>query len=70
VLLAGSAALAGCAGPHPFVRSGDADHVEVIASGDPAAALPLATEYCARYERVPRFDRIDLEIVRYDCVRR
>jgi hypothetical protein len=52
------------------VRSGDADHVEVIASGDPAAALPLATEYCARYERVPRFDRIDLEIVRYDCVRR
>lgn len=47
-------ALSGCAGPHPAIRSGDANSVEVIYGGDAASALPLARQHCAQFERVPR----------------
>jgi hypothetical protein len=70
VLAAGAGAtLSGCTGPHPFVRTGDANSVEVIYSGDAASALPAARQHCARYERVPRPVNAGADIAVFDCVR-
>jgi hypothetical protein len=65
---AGSAALCGCNGPHPFVRKGDANSVEIIYSGDPANALPVARQHCAQYERVPRLVDAGFDLAIFDCV--
>jgi hypothetical protein len=65
------AALSGCAaGPHPFVRKGDANSVEVTYSGDVASALPVASEYCARYERVPELLNAGADLAIFNCVHR
>jgi hypothetical protein len=64
------AALAGCNAPHPAIRSGDANSVEVSYGGDVASALPLARQHCARYERAPRLSDAGLDVAIFDCVRR
>src|SRR5579862_1341612 len=51
LLLAATAALAGCSESQPFIASGDAKSVQVNYSGDAASALPLARRHCAQYER-------------------
>jgi hypothetical protein len=61
-------ALAACAGPHPFVRQGDANSVEISYSGDVSTALPLARRHCARFERVPHLANAGLDIADFDCV--
>lgn len=61
-------ALAGCNGPHPFVRQGDATAVDVFYSGDVASALPAAREHCAQYERVPQYVDAALGIASFNCV--
>jgi hypothetical protein len=65
---AASAGLSGCTGPHPFARSGDANSVEVVYSGDAASALPVARQYCARFARVPRLVNTGADIAVFDCV--
>lgn len=62
------ALLAGCAGPHPFVRDGNSSSVEVYYAGDVATAWPLATEHCARYERVPRLVDAGVDLAIFSCV--
>jgi hypothetical protein len=64
------APLACCTEPHPFVRAGNANSVEVVYSGDPASALPAARQHCARYERVPRLVNAGDNIALFDCVGR
>jgi hypothetical protein len=62
------AALWGCAGPHPFVREGNQNSVEVVYSGDVATAQPLAQQHCRQYERVPRLVSRDGETALFNCV--
>ena len=64
----GVAALSGCGEPHPFVRAGNANSVEVGYSGDAASALPAARQHCAQYERVPRLVNAGEDIAIFDCV--
>jgi hypothetical protein len=71
VVLATSAAgavLFGCNGPNPFILKGDANSVEISYGGDPASALPVARDHCARYERVPRLVNAGVDLAIYDCV--
>jgi hypothetical protein len=63
------AALSGCTAPHPVIRSGNANSVEVSYAGDVASALPLARQHCAQFERVPRLVDPGLDIAIFDCVR-
>jgi hypothetical protein len=67
---AACAALPGCSAPHPAIRGGDANSVEVSYGGDVASALPLARRHCAGYERVPRLRDPGLDIAIFDCVQR
>jgi hypothetical protein len=62
--------LAGCNGPHPFVRDGDSNGVEVFYSGAVADALPVATKHCAQYERVPHYIDAALGIASFRCARK
>ena len=64
------AALAGCAGPQPFVSEGDANAVEVAYTGDVANALPLARQHCAQFERVPRVVEVGEGAALFNCVPR
>ena len=67
---AAGAVLSGCTAPHPAVRTGDANSVEVSYGGDVASALPLARRHCAQFERVPRLTDAALDIAIFDCIRR
>jgi len=67
---AAGAALSGCTGPHPSVRDGDANSVEVSYGGDIASALPLARRHCGQFERVPRLVDASGDIAVFDCVAR
>lgn len=62
--------LAGCNGPRPFIRNGNADSVEIGYYGDVAGTLPLARTHCAQFERVPRLAEAALDLAVYDCLRR
>jgi len=61
---------AACSGPHPSIRSGDANSVEVMYSGDVATALPLAREYCAGFERKAQLVDVGSDTASFSCVRR
>ena len=63
-----TATLAGCTTPHPFVVSADEKSVDIGYSGDPAAALPVARNHCAAYQRVPRLAYTGDSIAYFDCV--
>lgn len=63
-----AAPLAGCNGPHPFVRDGDANSVDIFYSGDVAMALPVAKKHCAQYERVPQYVDAAVGIASFKCV--
>jgi hypothetical protein len=62
--------LAACTGPRAFIRQGDAGSVEVGYVGDPARALPLATQHCAGYERKPLLATVEPDTVVFNCVGR
>jgi hypothetical protein len=62
--------LFGCIEPHPFVRAGNADSVEVLYGGDVASALPAARRHCAQFERVPRLVNAGEDMALFDCVHR
>ena len=65
------AVLAGCIGPHAYVREGDANAVQVVYGGDDAGvALPLARRHCAQYEKIPRFVDAGANLATFDCVPR
>jgi hypothetical protein len=66
--IAAGATLCGCSGPHPYVRNGDANSVEITYSGDPASALPVARQHCAQYERVPRLVNAGVDLAMFDCI--
>jgi hypothetical protein len=68
--LAAGIALAGCAGPQPFIGAGDANSVEVAYTGDVANALPLARQHCAQFERVPRLVDVGDGAALFNCVHR
>jgi hypothetical protein len=65
---AAGAVLSGCSAPHPAIRDGDANGVEISYAGDVASALPLARLHCAQFERVPRLRDAGLDIAIFDCV--
>lgn len=66
-LLALATMLAGCAG-HPFIRSADADSVEVGYGGsDVASAWPLARQHCAQFGRVARLIDFGLDVASFKC---
>jgi len=67
---AAGAVLAGCNAPHPNIRDGDMNSVEVSYGGDVASALPLARQHCAKYDRVPRLSDPGLDVAIFDCVHR
>ena len=62
-------ALSGCSGPHPSIRDGDANSVNIGYAGNVASALPLARQHCARFERVPRLVEAGADLAVFDCVR-
>ncbi len=64
-----AAALSGCSAPHPAIRSGDANSVEVSYAGDVASALPAARRHCAGFERVPRLAETGIDTAIFACVR-
>jgi hypothetical protein len=70
LLLAAIVTLAGCAGPQPFVASGDAKTVQVNYSGDAGSAVPLAQRHCAGYDKAARLDYSGDGIAVFDCVPR
>jgi hypothetical protein len=68
-------ATSGCTSPHPYIRQGDAKSVDVGYYGDAASALPLATQHCARYERVAKLvdagsDAGGIESAIFECLPR
>ncbi len=65
-----SGGLVGCAGPHPFVRAGDAKSVQVTYSGDVQSAVPLARRHCAEYGLASRLVDASPDIAYFDCVPR
>jgi hypothetical protein len=73
LILAGGAAaavLSGCTAPHPAIRSGDANSVEVSYAGDVASALAVARQHCGQFERVPRLVDPGVDLAVFECVRR
>lgn len=67
---AASVALTGCTRPHPYVREGDRQSVQVNFYGTPDSALPVARQHCAAYDRVPRLTDAGPDIAYFDCVPR
>jgi len=66
LILVGGAA-AGCGG-HPYLSSGDANSAAVGYNGnDPAVAIAVAKDACARYERVPRFLNAQESVAYFAC---
>jgi hypothetical protein len=59
----------GCAG-RPFLSAGDANTAEVGYGGDLAAATEVASEHCARYEKVPRYLDSSENIAFFACEKR
>jgi hypothetical protein len=65
-----AALLGGCAAQaHDTVMQGDANGVAINYSGDIAETLPLARQFCARYERVPVLHVTRDENAYYFCVK-
>jgi hypothetical protein len=65
-----AAPLGGCALPHPAtVMQGNANGVAINFVGDVAETLPLARQFCARYERVPVLHETKEENAYYFCVK-
>lgn len=65
-----AAMVGGCAAPHhDTVMQGDANGVVVNYFGDVAETLPLARQFCARYERVPVLHGTRDENAYYFCVK-
>ena len=69
-VVAACPALSGCTAPHPAIRSGDANSVEVSYGGAVESAQPLARRHCAQYDRVPRLSDAGLDVAIFDCVHR
>jgi hypothetical protein len=51
--------LLGCAGPGGGVTGNDTGGIIPYASADPAGASVLASEHCARYDKLPRATGVD-----------
>lgn len=49
--------------------TGNSAFVSVNGTGETAQSLPKATEWCAKYGKVPRISGRDSYAVHYDCVR-
>jgi hypothetical protein len=65
-----AALLSGCAFQHhDTVMQGNVNGVEINYSGDIAETLPLAQQFCARYERVPVLHGTKDENAFYFCVK-
>jgi hypothetical protein len=61
-------ALNGCTTPHADVMRGTASGVQVNYVGDIAVTVPLAQQYCARFERVPVLHETKEDNAYYFCV--
>ena len=68
--LSAVAFLAACTGSGPFVRAGNANSVEIGYSGDVEAALPVARQHCAQFEKVPRLVDAGADVAVFNCVSR
>ena len=62
------AALGGCTAPHPYISEGDQKSVAVAYGGRIDDALPLARQYCARFERTPKLVDSAPDVAYFDCV--
>ncbi len=65
-----AAPIGGCAPLHQdTVMQGNANGVAINFVGDVAGTLPLARQFCARYERVPVLHETKDENAYYFCVK-
>lgn len=67
-MLAVAATLAGCMSPHPYIRTGDVNSVEITYAEDLDSTLPLAREFCGRYERTPQLVNHTIDSALYKCI--
>lgn len=65
-----AASVGGCAPPHnATVMDGNANGVVVNFVGEVGQTLPLARQFCARYERIPVLHETKQENAYYFCVK-
>jgi len=65
-----AAPAAGCALPyHDAVMQGNVNEVVISYGGEVAKTLPLAQQFCARYERIPVLHETKENNAYYFCVR-
>lgn len=65
-----AAPIGGCVPPHQdTVMQGNANGVAINFTGDVGETLPLARQFCARYERVPVLHETKEDNVYYFCVK-
>ena len=65
-----AAPVGGCAAPyHDTLMQGNANGVAINFVGDVAETLPLARQFCARYERVPVLHETKDDNAYYFCVK-
>ena len=69
-LAVAGAALSGCSTPHPYISEGDHKSVTVNYGGNIDSALPLARQYCARFERTPKLVDSGPDVAYFNCVPR
>jgi hypothetical protein len=60
----------GCTAPHPFVREGDQNSVQIGYGGNVESAQPRARQFCEQYDRTPRLTDADGETATFECVPR
>ena len=67
IVIAGTIVLAGCLQETALIQSGTADEVDISYASDPSAALPLARQYCAQFEKVPQLVNSGVNVAVYHC---
>lgn len=55
-----------CSGGAPV---GNSEMVSISGTWETSQSLPKATEWCAKYGKVPRFNTRDAYAMHYDCVK-
>jgi hypothetical protein len=61
--------LAACTTPPALLLEGDANSARVAyGGGDLASATAVAKRHCARYQRLPRLLRADIDTADFACV--
>ena len=60
----------GCTAPHPYVRAGNQNAVEVGYGGNVASTEPLAKQFCEQFDRSAQLNDVGPDIAYFDCLPR